>query len=181
MWVSAISMQRRVMISRIGFFYNDALHHANQALEKVVHDEALRQDMGFIYGLRGYVYAQLGRYERARADFINAKNLDPKDLQNRRNLLRINETLRDKRLSLAVPVFTALLGVAGFASFIASFWFFFYKEVLHETQFVTMALAFFVLTIVCLYLSHVTRLKIGSVELEKVSIKSLTVPPKLEI
>lgn len=146
-----------------------------------MHDKELKQEQGFVYGLRGYVHAQLGLYGRARADFVRAKNLDPNDLQNGRNLRRINETIKEKRVSLIVRVFTVLLGIVSFAAFAISFWLFFYKEILHEKQFVLMAVGFFVLTIVCLYLPHVTRLKIGAVELEKVSIKSLTVPPKLEI
>jgi len=56
----------------------------------------------------------------------------------------------------------------------------FFGGLLQEKQFVFMTISFFVLTLICLYLPHLTRLKIGPVELEKVSAKSLSVQPLLE-
>jgi hypothetical protein len=150
------------------------------AIKSVLKDKNLQPVLWAIYGLRGYIKSRLNRYKEARTDFISAVRLDPHDSKNKRNLRRLNDALREKRTPFVLSVLSNLLGLVSFFAFIASF-FLFHSKAMLEKNFVLMSFGFFVLTLVCLYLPHISHLKIGSVELEKVHAKSLNVQPRLEI
>lgn len=161
--------------------YEEAVDHLDHALEKNLSDQTIEKApiQNVIFGLRGYVKWKLGRYNEAKADLTRAVQFDPKDLTNKRNLKRIKKFLREKRIPFITSVLTVILGVISLLAFTGSFWLF-HLGLLREERFVLMAISFFVLTLVCLYLPCITRLRIGAIELEKVSTKSFSPPPALE-
>ena len=113
--------------SRDEISYKDAVNHLDKAIEKSLRDKTSRTYIdtevlwSYIYGIRGYVNGQLGLYKEARADFINAIKSNPKDLKNKRNLRRVDELLKQRRVPHIVSIFTIILGVASFLTFIISF------------------------------------------------------------
>jgi tetratricopeptide (TPR) repeat protein len=161
-------------------FYEDALHRLNEARKLASQEKNSKIALSIIYVPLGYVKGQLGQFGSARADFLRAKKIEPKDLKIKRNLRRINEAMRKRRISYVIYGFTGLIAAASFLAFLGICWLFWAGRS-QEKQFGYMALGFLGLSLGALYLPQATKFKAGPVELELGSIKPLSAHPRLEI
>lgn len=156
--------------------FEDAVKHLDNLIERNSSDIADALDD--VYRLRGYLNGRLGNLLKAKADLVKAESIQT-DIKTRRNLRRINTSLRERRLPTALIVVSWIFCGMGLIAFCSSY-FFFSLGYLSERMFVAMAIGFFVLALLAPFVPLMSKVKIGPVDLEKVASKDVKAEPLME-
>lgn len=146
------------------------------ALEKLsrADDSLFREIKGEIHSLRGYILANLGEFYQSKREYQKAAILLPEDTRVRRNLVRLRLITKEQVADKYIAYILLMLGIFILVVTIISF----FKikipkiniEMTNKESFYLLLISILLLIVFALH-PYITRLKVGSIELEKRSFQ----------